>query len=77
MATFNIEITLDVKTCSKGHIYAVPHWLDVTRYRCPMCARVDNDTLDEAQRQEFEHRAKLQKRISALQGVVTRMKRRK
>ena len=64
----NITVTLTIKTCSCGTLYAVPDW--VVAYRCPMCSQRKY----EAQRVENENREEEIKRLgranAALRGVI-------
>lgn len=76
----NIEVGLKTVTCPHGHFYAVPHWMESNRYQCPMCASGEIARLKEQLNvcavagEKLEE--KLERRIRALKGVVTKKTRR-
>jgi hypothetical protein len=77
MSSFNVDITLEVKTCPRGHCYAIPHWVPDANYQCPMCAQsnINQRIFDAVESRNLIN--KQDKQISSLRGVITRMKKRK
>lgn len=65
--SFVIEIEVKAKTCDCGVIYYVPSWVHY-QASCPMCAH----RKIEVQIREIH---KLDRKISSLKGVITRLKR--
>lgn len=37
MSSFDISVTMEVKTCPAGHLYAIPHWSAPYAFGCPFC----------------------------------------
>lgn len=70
--SINIEVTLTVKTCPCGAIYALPYWIE--RYRCPMCAdqtyRLLQDRFDEI----YKNNTRLRRVVIGLRGALKRKK---
>ena len=69
----SIEITTTAKTCHCGMIYTVPNWME-NNTSCPACShRIIQDK--ERLIEDLENAiGKLYRRIAALQGVITKMK---
>ena len=65
-----IEVSLDLKTCNCGTVYAVPDWLSPYRYRCPLCSLI---TINEKESKNSE----LQKEIKHLKRVIIGLRGRK
>ena len=65
--SINIEVTLKVITCYKGHIYAVPHWVATMEYKCPMCSK---DMIWDA----HQKINKLQRVVAGLRGENTKLR---
>ena len=68
--SINIEVTLNIVTCYKGHVYAIPNWTITSEYGCPMCL---TDSLQRAYKRE----SKLENTIRGLRGENTKLRGRK
>ncbi len=63
----NIEVTLDIITCYRGHVYAIPDWTSTSEYGCPMC-------LMGSLKRAYEREDKLQRTIRGLRGENTKLR---
>lgn len=70
MSSVDIEVTLNVKTCSCGAIYAVPHWME--RYRCPLCADRNYRSLLERFDEVNKTKTHLEHVVVGLRGALKR-----
>jgi hypothetical protein len=64
----DVTVSLTVRTCWKGHLYATPHWTG-SGVPCPFCADDDIRSV----RRELDQ---LRSLTSRLRGVITRLKKR-
>ena len=66
----SVSVTMAIKTCSCGTLYAVPNW--VPSSVCPMCAHRTIKALNEDLQSQNEAQAGLERSISALKGALTK-----
>jgi hypothetical protein len=70
--SIDINISLEVKTCCCGTIFAVPHW--VQHWRCPLCAQRRLDAMAGEIEELSERVLERDRSISALKGAITKLK---
>lgn len=72
----NVTVSLHVKTCAHGHIYAVPYWVSDGYFLCPLCAkRIHSDLVNQSTTLHQENQ-RLGRSISSLRGALTKARKR-
>lgn len=70
----SVNIKMKYMVCSDGHPYAVPAATVAWKYGCPMCLKEETAEKEAAMSRSFNENDRLVRRISALRGVIARMK---
>ena len=60
-----VTVNLTIKTCGCGSLYAIPEWMNFER--CPACS---GRTIERLNTEKYQ----LEKSVSALRAVISRMK---
>jgi len=71
------QVELDVRVCQCGGLFAVPQWVYVNNFECPMCAKRRREALQidiTRYRGDIEH---LRRSNAALRGALKRKRGRK
>lgn len=74
MSEISVSISLDIRTCYAGHIYAVPIWVVTQNYQCPMCAAKRHEELIKELDERGEDQQRLANVIAGLRGALKRKK---
>lgn len=71
----DVTVSLTVKTCKCGSVYAVPHWIGDYDHTCPMCAKKQIREANERTQEAYDDGMRKGHQIASLRGVITRLKR--
>lgn len=69
--SLDITVTLKTLTCSKGHLYAVPHWCDAP---CPFCAKQEHARLSDLLDQRWDEIRQFKRANAALRGTIAKLR---
>lgn len=73
MTELNVTLSLSIKTCRCGTVYAIPNW--VSSYDCPTCAERSRMAVQDDLDASYIENIRLGHVIASLKGVITKMRR--
>lgn len=69
MSDVNIEVSLRIKLCPCGTVYAIPYWIEVG-YQCPMCANRKYSALQSRFDNVYAEKSRLERVVRGLRGAL-------